>query len=171
MKIREATVADIEGIAYVHAESWKTTYRGLISEGFLNQITVEGRSKLWHRNFESPNKDEVMYVAEAETGKIIGFANGGICREADSNYDAELYAIYLLREQQGNGIGKLLLRSVVQNLAMKNYNSLMTWVIDGNPALNFYHKMGGESVARKEVKIGDGVVEEIMIGWRNKKVL
>lgn len=78
--IREATASDIDGIAFVHATSWKTTYRGLISDEFLDKITVEARRKLWIRNFETPNKDEVMYVAEDEAGTIIGFANGGARR-------------------------------------------------------------------------------------------
>ncbi|WP_340007202.1 GNAT family N-acetyltransferase [Paenibacillus sp. FSL K6-0276] len=164
MKIREATSSDIDGIAYVHAESWKTTYKGLISDEFLDKITVEARRKLWIRNFETPNKDEVMYVAENEAGTIIGFANGGARREPDL-YDAELYALYLLKEYQGKGLGKLLIRSVAQNLMEKKYSSFMTWVLVGNPAIDFYHKVGGESVASKKVKIGNEIVEEMMIGW------
>lgn len=166
MKIRKATASDIDGIAFVHAMSWKTTYKGLISDEFLDAITAEARSKRWIRNFENPNKDEVMYVAEDEAGMIVGFANGGARREPDL-YDAELYALYLLKEHQGKGLGKRLIRSVAQNLLEKNYRSFMTWVLVGNPALHFYHKMGGESVATKEMKIGNEIVEEIMMGWRD----
>jgi len=169
LKIREATASDIDGIAFVHAASWKTTYRGLISDEFLDKITVEARRKLWIRNFENPNKDEVMYVAEDGAGMIIGFANGGARRGSDLSdlYDAELYALYLLKEQQGKGLGRQLIRSVAQNLLEKNYSSFMTWVVTGNPAIHFYHKVGGQSVATKEVKIGNEIVEEIMIGWRD----
>ncbi|WP_339289530.1 GNAT family N-acetyltransferase [Paenibacillus sp. FSL E2-0201] len=166
MKIRKATASDIDGIAFVHAMSWKTTYKGLLSDEFLDAITVEARSKRWIRKFENPNKDEVMYVAEDEAGMIIGFANGGARREPDL-YDAELYALYLLKEHQGKGLGKRLIRSVAQNLLQKKYSSFMTWVLEGNPALHFYHKMGGESVATKEMKIGNEIVKEIMMGWRD----
>lgn len=170
MKIREATASDIDGIAYVHAESWKTTYRGLLSDEFLDQITVEGRRRLWIRNFTSPNQDEVMYVAEDEAGQIIGLANGGARKEPDG-YDAELYALYLLKEHQGKGIGKQLIRSVALNLLEKNYNSFMTWVVAGNPAIHFYHRMGGESVTTKEIRIGNELVEEIKIGWKDIRVI
>jgi GNAT superfamily N-acetyltransferase len=170
LKIREATSSDIDGIAFVHASSWKTTYKGLISDEFLDSITVEARKKRWILNFENPHKDEVMYVAENEAGTIIGFGNGGARREADM-YDAELYALYLLKEYQGQGLGKLLIRSVAQHLMEKSYSSFMTWVLVGNPAIHFYHKVGGESVATKEVKIGNEMVEEIMIGWRDIRVV
>ncbi|KTD88472.1 GNAT family N-acetyltransferase [Paenibacillus etheri] len=170
MKIREATASDIDGIAFVHASSWKTTYKGLISDEFLDNFTVEARRKRWIQNFENPNKDEVMYVAEDEAGMIIGFANGGARREPDL-FDAELYALYLLKEHQGKGIGKQLIRSVAQNLLEKNYSSFMTWVLVGNPAIHFYHKVGGQSVSMKEVKIGNEIVEEIMIGWREIRIV
>lgn len=170
MQIREATASDIDGIAFVHATSWKTTYKGLISDDFLNKITVETRRKLWIRNFESPNKDEIMYVAEDEAGMIIGFANGGARREQDT-YDAELYALYLLKEHQGKGLGKQLIRSVSQNLLQKNYSSFMTWVLAGNPAIHFYHSVGGESISSIEVKIGDELLEEIKIGWKDIRVI
>ncbi|WP_449601870.1 N-acetyltransferase family protein [Paenibacillus sp. Marseille-Q9583] len=166
MKIREATASDIAGIAFVHATSWKTTYKGLISDEFLDNFTVEARRLRWIQNFENPNKDEVMYVAEDEAGMIIGFANGGARREPDL-YDAELYALYLLKEHQGKGLGKQLIRSVAQNLLKKNYSSFMAWVLVGNPAIHFYHSVGGESISSIEVKIGNELLEEIKIGWQD----
>lgn len=170
MKIREATIDDIDGIAYVHAQSWKTTYQGILSDEFLDQITMEGRRKLWIRNFASPNKDEVMYVAEDEAGQIIGFANGGARKEVDK-YDSELYALYILKEFQGQGIGKLLIRRVVKDLIEKQYSSFMTWVLAGNPAIKFYYRVGGECVARKEITIGSELLEEVKIGWKDIRVL
>lgn len=170
MKIREGAVSDIDGIAYVHAESWKTTYRGLLSDEFLDQITVDGRRRLWIRNFTSPNQDEIMYVAEDEAGQIIGFANGGARKEPDG-YGAELYALYLLKEHQGKGVGKRLIRSIALNLLERNYNSFMTWVVAGNPAIHFYHKMGAQSVTSKEIRIGNELVEEIKIGWKDIRVI
>lgn len=47
MNIRLASVRDIEGIARVHVESWKSTYNGIISESFLSNLTVEKRTKNW----------------------------------------------------------------------------------------------------------------------------
>ncbi|MEC0092321.1 GNAT family N-acetyltransferase [Paenibacillus macquariensis] len=80
MKIREAKLADINAISYVHAESWKTTYRGLLADEYLNKITAEGRRSQWVRIFESLNTDKCLFVAEEKDGSIVGFANGGPCR-------------------------------------------------------------------------------------------
>ncbi|WP_269669522.1 hypothetical protein [Paenibacillus sp. GSMTC-2017] len=43
MNIRPAIVEDMEGIAKVHLESWRTTYAGIISDQFLASLTLEGR--------------------------------------------------------------------------------------------------------------------------------
>jgi L-amino acid N-acyltransferase YncA len=167
MNIRKAKAADIEGIAFVHTESWKTTYRGLISDEYLGRITLEARRTLWNRNFAAPHKDEIVYVAEDTNGRIIGFASGGACRETDLNYEAELYAIYLLQEHQSCGIGKQLLCSVTSDLSARQYRSLMAWVLEGNPALFFYQKAGGIAVASKDIQIGNEKLREIAVGWNS----
>lgn len=39
--IREARSSDVEQIAEVHVASWRTTYKGIISEQFLRKLSVE----------------------------------------------------------------------------------------------------------------------------------
>ncbi|BCU83346.1 hypothetical protein JIR001_31290 [Polycladomyces abyssicola] len=46
-----------------------------------------------------------MYVAENEFGTIVGFTGEGRERSGEPGYDGELYAIYLLKEFQCQGIG------------------------------------------------------------------
>ncbi|OAB38644.1 hypothetical protein PMSD_06420 [Paenibacillus macquariensis subsp. defensor] len=165
MKIREAKLADINPISYVHAESWKTTYRGLLADEYLNKITAEGRRSQWVRIFESLNNDKCLFVAEEEDGSIVGFGNGGPCRESDFEYDGELYALYILEEHQGRGVGSLLLRSIVRYLKLKEYKSMMTWVLEGNSSIIFYQKHGGQIIKAKEIMIGNDKVNEIALGW------
>lgn len=62
IRIEQAVDRDIEGIAYVHTESWKTTYRGIISDDFLNPITQERRIKQWSGVFDSLAKDDRIVV-------------------------------------------------------------------------------------------------------------
>ncbi|MBK5442208.1 hypothetical protein JFU13_03915 [Peribacillus sp. TH24] len=65
MIIREATLADAEGIAKVHVDSWKTTYANIIPDEYLNNLIYEGREQLWKENIT--NSD--VFVAENEEGK------------------------------------------------------------------------------------------------------
>jgi ribosomal protein S18 acetylase RimI-like enzyme len=167
MNIRLASINDIEGIARVHLESWKTSYKGIISDDFLSNITMEGRIRNWTWNFNNQKKDERTFVLEDKLGHIVGFINGGICREPDLDFSAELYAIYLLEETQGMGFGRLLFNNLVEALKLMKYDSLMLWVLEENPSIHFYKNLGGEIITKKEIKIGEDKLIEIALGWKD----
>jgi hypothetical protein len=47
MQIREATMADVAAIASVHVESWRTTYKGLLPDDYLANLTYAQREPRW----------------------------------------------------------------------------------------------------------------------------
>ena len=47
--IRRAIKDDIRGIAKVHVDSWKTTYKGIFADEFLENITYD-KIKQNHKN-------------------------------------------------------------------------------------------------------------------------
>ncbi|MET3574476.1 GNAT family N-acetyltransferase [Bhargavaea ullalensis] len=107
--IRNMTPADIGQVRRVATDSWHATYEGLIPRGVQDRFLGQAYSPemLEARCARSP-----FYVAEQE-GPIIGFANFSPLRE-DGN--AELGAIYLLPEAQGQGIGTRLLDHGIHDL-------------------------------------------------------
>lgn len=48
MRIREATVADVDAIAQAHVDAWRTAYAGLVPQEFIDPLTVEG-CRPWSR--------------------------------------------------------------------------------------------------------------------------
>ncbi len=117
--IRKAEVDDAAGIAKVHVDSWRTTYKGIVPDTFLESLSYEQRELIWKKGINENN----VYIAENENGQVIGFSTGG--KERTGKYEAytgELYAIYILKEYQGKGIGRLLVQSVVDDLKDKNLN-------------------------------------------------
>lgn len=46
MKIRRAKLDDAQGIAKVHVNSWRTTYKDIIPNDFLDNLSVEQRTEL-----------------------------------------------------------------------------------------------------------------------------
>src|SRR5699024_6256566 len=112
MKIRKAYSNDALGVAKVQVDSWKTTYKNIVPDGYLEQMTYENREKKW----KDIIFNQAVFVAE-NNGEIIGFSNGGNERTGKyPDYKGELYAIYILEEYQRKGVGKLLLEPVVENL-------------------------------------------------------
>lgn len=165
MRIRLATIDDVPDIAHVHVESWKSTYKGIISDDYLSKLSIEIRIKNWLWVFNRSNPDEVNYVVENDEGTIVGFANGGKCRSEQYDYGAELYSIYLLEEYQGLGFGKALFSTVVDHLRIHNYQTLMVWVLEKNSAINFYYRLGAKAFTKKDIQIGHDTVTEVGLGW------
>ncbi|MCR8645016.1 GNAT family N-acetyltransferase [Paenibacillus sp. N1-5-1-14] len=167
MKIRVARPQDAKQIAEVHVGSWQTTYIGLVSDEFLASLNVDDRVKRWDGILANLTEDHQIWVAEDE-GKIVGFANGGRNRDTEyPSYTGEVYAIYLLQAYQGQGIGAALFTRVVQELSKLQYDSMLLWVLEGNPAQLFYEKLGGVVVGEKTLEIGGKSVREFAMGWNS----
>ncbi|HYP20288.1 MAG TPA: GNAT family N-acetyltransferase [Chloroflexia bacterium] len=164
MTIREATIEDVPAIARVHVDSWRTTYKGIVPQRILDQLTYEGREELWRRVL-SPDNSSFVYVAE-EDGQVVGFACGGPAREDEApNHAGQLYSIYILQEHQGRGIGRRLFEAVVRELARMGLHSMALWVIADNPACGFYEALGGRQAYARQEQADDVVLDEIGYGW------
>ncbi|WP_223829931.1 GNAT family N-acetyltransferase [Paenibacillus arenilitoris] len=131
----------------------------------MSNLTIESRVKNWLWTFNNLNDFEKVFVAETEEGNIVGFSNGGRSRYHEYKHDGELYAIYLLKNYQRLGIGRMLFRSVVESLKENGCTSMMLWVLENNPAVSFYKSLGGRSIGRKTITIGGDRLVELAIGW------
>lgn len=162
MLIRKAELEDVAGIAKVHVDSWRTTYKGIVPDSFLESLSYEEREQIWKSGIERNQ----VYIAEDEEGQIVGFASGG--EERTGKYDAyrgELYAIYLLEGQHGRGIGQKLFQSVVDDLKEKQLNSMLIWALAENPACHFYEKLGGRKIDTAEIELDGKKLDEVAYGW------
>ncbi|WP_232735808.1 GNAT family N-acetyltransferase [Alteribacter populi] len=168
MIIRKGKLSDATGIARVHVDSWKETYKGIIPNSVLESRTYEKQEKMWKGAF-SPEitTDKIILVAEDSNGKIVGFLTGGENREKDAfpNHDAELYAIYILQKVQKQGVGKKLNDQFTAFLRERDYHSVMVWVLEDNPAVDFYTHIGGKPIGRKSEEIGGKILEEVALCW------
>ncbi len=166
--IRPASPADAGPIARVHVDSWRTTYEGIIPAEYLANLSYRDRQSMWSEALTTDQPATTILVAETEAGDVIGFASAGPEREANPNYRAELYAIYLLQEHQNRGLGRRLVSAVTHSLLEHGFTSMLLWVLEDNrPARRFYESLGGKRVSRKTVTIGDANLQEISYGWRN----
>jgi len=162
LTIRKADIEDAAAIAHVHVESWKTTYAGIVSDVFLASLNKEVRTQSWQEQILTANIS--ILVAEDETG-IFGFAAGGRIREKIDDHDAELYAIYLLRERQKQGAGRTLCLTLASALQTKGFTSMIVWVLEQNPSVSFYERLGAVQIARKIINIGGADLQELAFGW------
>lgn len=169
INIRRAMKEDIVGIAKVHVESWKTTYKGIVANGILENITYEQRENQWESIFQKEDENKYRFVAETLNGTIIGFIDGGVERTGTYNCDGELYAIYLLQQYQGLKIGNRLFQALLSEYKKNNIQSLLVWVISNNPSKKFYEKYNPEKIDTKFLERLN--VKEIAYAWRDMDCL
>jgi GNAT superfamily N-acetyltransferase len=166
MIIRPATLEDVMGLAKVHVDTWKATYRGIVADSFLDGLSYERSAKGWERSLSDPGSRQRIFVAVDDRGSVIGFASGGTNRDTDTPYKAELWAIYILPEGQGKGTGALLMRRFAEAMVADGLDSLAVWVLaDNERGRRFYEAMGGVLAARRQITIAGQTLDEVAYGW------
>lgn len=163
--IRRAIKDDIQGIAKVHVDSWKTTYKGIVADEILDNIAYEKREKQWEDIFQKEGNHQFRFVAENLNGEIVGFIDGGVERTDPYNCDGELYAIYLLQQYQGMKIGQKLFQALLSECVKNDMQSLLVWVVTNNPSKKFYEKFNPEKIDTKFLERLQ--VEETAYCWRD----
>ncbi|WP_368298031.1 N-acetyltransferase family protein [Cytobacillus firmus] len=162
MKIRAAELSDAGGIAKVHVDSWRTTYKNIIPEEFLENLSYQSREELWINIIPKG----IVFVAKNDEGQIVGFSSGGKERSGDyKEYQGELSSIYILKEFQGQGIGKALVKSVTKELGKSGMDTMLVFVLADNNSTLFYEAMGGKVIDKIEVEIAGKKLYELVYGW------
>ncbi|MFY4775325.1 GNAT family N-acetyltransferase [Metabacillus sp. RGM 3146] len=161
-KIRKATTHDIKQVAKAHVDSWRTTYEGIVDQGYLNALKYEDRERLW----EQADHDQLLVAADS-SHNIVGFASYGKEKTGEFGYDSELYAIYLLKHVQRQGIGRELFQRMIEDLEQKGVSSIMLWVLEENPSRKFYEAFSPELVAKDNYEISGNIHAELAYGWKN----
>jgi ribosomal protein S18 acetylase RimI-like enzyme len=160
--IRAAQPGDAPAIAHVQVETWRSTYAGIVPDPFLAALDKQGRTQNWQALLADPTID--IFVAEDETG-VFGFITGGAIRDPAEDYDAELYAIYLLQQHQQRGAGRALVRTLAASLHAKGLRKLIVWALEENPGVEFYKRLGAIPVTTKIINIGGKDLSDLALGW------
>ena len=164
--IRPAAPADAQAIADVQVASWRSTYAGIVSDEFLAAMDVNRRAEAWHTGLTDSARRSGYFVAEDESGQVIGFAVGGPERGGQSAYKGELFAIYILESHHNQGVGRRLVQAVAAWLHDHHYRNMIIWVLADNAAgIGFYEALGGQRVASKKIDIGGNALDEYGYGW------
>jgi ribosomal protein S18 acetylase RimI-like enzyme len=162
VQYRRGTPDDAPGIAFVNITTWKTSYRGVVHDAFLDSLAVDGHRERLRKRFDQVPYD--CFVA-TEAGTVVGYADFGPPRDGPPRYAWELYAIYVLPEHQGRGVGRRLVRLGMDAMRERGVDTLFIRVLEGNPFRKFYEKLGGRPIGFEEIVIGGQPYKEVLYGW------
>jgi ribosomal protein S18 acetylase RimI-like enzyme len=162
--IREAMLEDSTEIARVQVDTWRTTYRGIVPQSFLDGMDYDIGAESWRNQLDSGSSR--IYVFERD-GTICGFISGGRLREPLSDFDGEIYAIYLTVDAQQRGCGRAMMQHLARKLLQDGLKGVVVWVLERNPACSFYEHLGGELLGQKAISIGGADLVEVAYGWKD----
>ena len=163
--IRKGKVEDAKGVVEVNTYTWETTYKGLMPDEVLEE-RIKTMDERIPKMAESVRKKDNLFVAE-DNDKIVGMMTYGPSRNEEYQEIGQIYAIYVLKEYQGLGIGKKLFMTGIKELIGKGYNSMIVNVLDGNKTRKFYEKYGGKKVGKIEDYFGNAKLTEHTMYFEN----
>ena len=134
MKIRHAAQADLQGIAAIHAESWKDAYAAVLpTEFFAKQIDID-LAKHWSE-IQIQSEDLLLV---AEEGSLVGFA-AIWCRPIPF-----IDNLHVKPSCRSKGIGSALMKAAAKELIDRGNQTAYLWVFESNKnAIRFYERLGG----------------------------
>jgi len=135
--IRPAILTDSQGIAELHAASWRSAYKTALSERYLAGDIVADRYALWKSRLSTPPENQYVVLAENDR-ELVGFA----CVLFDDTQDwgSLLDNIHVRQDEQRAGLGTALLQAVaMQCHLVASEVGLFLWVLqDNGHAQRFY---------------------------------
>jgi ribosomal protein S18 acetylase RimI-like enzyme len=139
--IRHADPADAAAIARIQVRAWQDGYRGIVSDAFLDGLSVGAVEETW-RGLLDPTADDPPFVVVAlDEGRLAGYAvvrRPG--RDDDADEDtAELVALNVDPAHWRRGIGEALLHAAFEAFP----GEFVLWVFpDNERALSVYAHHG-----------------------------
>lgn len=156
MFFRDATQHDAAAIAALHVESWRSAYRGILLDEYLDKRAHLERADVWRQRFSGPHHETMFTVLAEEDGQLLGFA----CVSPDENavYGSFLDNLHVAPGYTGKGIGRKFLSEVARRLVEDgSHSGLYLWVIEQNlRARRFYERAGAQGVGSEPQLMPDG---------------
>ncbi len=143
LTLRTATVDDAQAIAQIHLNGWRTTYRGLVPDAYIESLDQNRRTARW-KDMLTNGDEKVIVATKGET--VIGFVSGGETRNTLTDNPGEIYAVYVDETYRGQGVGKQLCDKMMRWLEKSKLSPVVVWVAEGNPHRHFYEALGGELI-------------------------
>ena len=159
ISIRKALPKDAHEYAVNHIACWRAAYRGIISDEYLDNMSVEQMTESNKKILSEPGIYECYYAEQ--NGQMIGRLVICGSRDVDKSNAGEIAAIYLLEAFWNKGMGRKMMDYSLDELKRKGHDEVLLWVLEANSrGRQFYEKCGFASDGtKKEINIDKPLIE------------
>jgi ribosomal protein S18 acetylase RimI-like enzyme len=141
VEIRWAVYRDWNDLALIHSQAYRSAYKGMIPDEFLDQYTVENQSNHFQKSLNEGLDNHALLIVN---NRAIGYMTIGKCQDEDVDSTfCEIISLYLLNEFIGKGFGITLISFGLARIKELGYSNVSLWVLQENAnARRFYEKLG-----------------------------
>ncbi len=169
INVRDVKKEDLISVAEIAVNGWKIAYRGIVDDEYLDNLTIDEKYKKILKNYTQNG-----FVVAELNNEIVGFCRyrtGNYYKDEYPNVDCEISALYVKPEYKGNGIGKELVKCVINQFKENGYTKMVIWCLKDNYASrSFYEKMGGVYCGENIIERGNKEYKEAGYIYNLKKL-
>lgn len=152
IKIQKATITDCPIIQSIANIAFRNTYESILSKDQIDYM-MEWMYSTPSLHKQMLEEGHIYYIA-FDTDRPVGY----VSIQQENNHLFHLQKIYVLPQEQGKHIGKLLFERAIN--AIKELHpspcKMELNVNRNNSAIEFYEKMGMKNVRQGDFHIGNG---------------
>jgi ribosomal protein S18 acetylase RimI-like enzyme len=171
-RLRDMTAADATLIAALHAASWRSAYRGILSDAYLAGDIDRERADHWGERLRGLDVAEHFGLVAMHDEAAVGFVF--VMRDAAPDWGALIDNLHVSTAMRSAGIGQRLLVAAADGIAARAWGDRMhLWVFDANVrARAFYARLGGTEVERiAKALAGGGTADASRVVWTDLEPL
>lgn len=165
--IRPATIDDALEIARIHAESWRSAYRGILPQRYLDAMSPFTLGVRWQRRLrweatQPAERESDIWVIE-DGGRVLGFATIEPCMDDDdmAGFAGEVSMLYIDPKHLRKGYGAAFLERAFELLVGRGYYWVVVWVLEENRGARAFYERAGlrpDGSAREDRFVNDRVM-------------
>ena len=164
--ILPARVEDAPALAALHAESWRSAYRGMLPDTYLDGPIVDERLEFWQRRMVELDPTCSRVLKAVMESQLAGFAC--IVLDVDPIWGTRLENLHVRPNMKGQRIGGRLFDHALEwAKAARPDRPMHLWVLEQNlPARRFYEQRAGRVADSKMIEVVPSVhVGEVRYVW------
>ena len=151
LRVRPAEPGDAEAMVQLTASGWRSAYRGMVPDSYIERLPISGWRHDIAAGLRSPDGDSFTWIADVD-GSSAGycFVAAPGREEPEESRVAELVAIYVDPSRWGQGLGRALMVSSLEEAARRGYEEIVLWTFERNQrARAFYDQLGWDDVGQR----------------------
>lgn len=163
---------DATRVAALHAASWQSAYRHILTAEYLHGAVEQERADAWCARLDALDDARQFGVVAEQDGSPVGFVF--VVGHADARYGTLIDNLHVAATHRSAGIGPQLLDAAASEIAIRGWGrAVHLWVYDANVrARAFYARIGGREVETViKPTVDGGTAREWRVVWDDAQQL